>query len=127
MRNSVVRKRGDSPAGRNLVKFIRHFVASILADGEPSVAKAARAAGMSVRTLQRRLLDLGLTYHELLNEVRLEKAMQLLVRSDLTIAGVARALGYSHAAHFSRAFKRWTGEMPSAFRQRMRKACKRRS
>ena len=37
MRNSVVRKRGDSPAGRNLVKFIRHFVASILADGEPSV------------------------------------------------------------------------------------------
>ena len=125
MRNSVVRKRSAPRAGHCLVDLVRLHIASTLADGEPTIAKAAQAANMSVRTLQRRLLDVGLTYHQLLNEVRLEEAMRLLVRSEVSVTECSVALGYAHPAHFTRAFKRWTGEMPSAFRLRLRKACRR--
>ena len=124
-RKKIVCKRRASRSGRDLTKFVRRFITSSLADGEPTIARAAEAAEMSVRTFQRRLLDVGLTYHQLLNEVRLETAMRLLVRSELSIAETARALGYSDPAHFTRAFKRWTGEAPSTFRQRLRQGCRR--
>lgn len=84
---------------------------------------------MSVRTLQRRLLDFGLTYSQLLDQVRLETALRLLERSEASLAEAslaeaALALGYSDPAHFTRAFVRWTGEAPSAVRHRMRQACR---
>ena len=121
-----MRKRRASAAGRCLASYVRRFIASSLADGEPTVARAAEAAGMSVRTLQRRLLDADLTYHQLLNEVRLVTAMRLLIGPEMSVAEIALALGYSDSAHFSRAFKRLTGEAPFALGQRLRRACRRR-
>jgi len=105
--------------------LVRHWIASSLAGGDPTVARAAEAAGMSVRTLQRRLMDFGLTYRQLLDEVRLEMACGLMERSEANLAETAVALGYSDPAHFTRAFERWTGEAPSAFRHRIRQAHRR--
>ena len=98
---------------------VRRWIASSLADGSSNISRAAEAAGMSVRTLQRRLGDLGLTYARLRDEVRLETACRLLDESEVNVAQAALALGYSDPAHFTRAFTRWTGSTPRAYRRRI--------
>jgi AraC-like DNA-binding protein len=71
---------------------------------------------LSPRTLQRRLHHAGLTYAQLIAEARRSSAERLLADRSCTIADVARSLGYSDPAHFTRAFQRWTGVTPRAFR-----------
>ncbi len=121
----IADKSSASDAGRDLTTFVRRFIASSLAVGEPTIGEAAAAADLTRRTLQRRLKDAGYTYRQLVEEVRFGTAIRLLVRPGTNLVGIARALGYSDPAHFTRAFRRWTGETPSAFRQRLRQARRR--
>jgi AraC-like DNA-binding protein len=72
--------------------------------------------GTSVRTLQRRLRATGLTYTEIAQRARCAEAQRMLKDWRPRIGDIARALGYSDAAHFTRAFQRWTGQTPRAFR-----------
>jgi AraC-like DNA-binding protein len=78
--------------------------------------RIAKRMNMSVRTLKRKLEADGTTYSELLDEQRRAKAMLLLRRPDLAVEEIAARLGYSDAANFTRAFRRWTGITPKAFR-----------
>lgn len=75
----------------------------------------ARELAMSPRTLKRRLADEGASYSALLEERRKLQSFELL-RSDLSVDQVAEQLGYSDAANFTRAFRRWTGKTPRQFR-----------
>ncbi len=75
---------------------------------------------MSVRSLQRRLLEIGLTHRRLLDEVRFEAACHMLERTETSLAQIASNLGYADPANFTRAFERWTGQTPSAYRRRSR-------
>jgi AraC-like DNA-binding protein/transposase-like protein len=70
---------------------------------------------MSTRTFKRKLEEQGTSYSKLLEELRRARATELL-RSELSIAEIAERLGYSDAANFTRAFRRWTGQSPRAFR-----------
>jgi AraC-like DNA-binding protein len=72
---------------------------------------------MSVRTLQRRLAKEGLTYSQLITRIRYNRAVQLLQDSSLKIIEISEELGYEDHAHFTRAFKRWTGLSPREFRR----------
>ena len=99
-----------------LVASIEAFVASMLGVEPPRIDLAAEAAGLNSRTLQRRLAEVGVTYAELVSHTRLELARERLIASDEKIVDVALALGYADAAHFTRAFKRWTGVAPVAYR-----------
>lgn len=85
------------------------------------IEDAASSLGLSVRTLQRRLAEAGLSYTALRNQVRLEKASRLIDDSDARLIDVAYQLGFSDPSHFTRAFKSWTGLAPRQFRQRMRR------
>lgn len=69
--------------------------------------------GMSRRTLQRRLSDENFTFRELLEQLRMERALELLKESSASITEIAFALGYDDATSFSRAFRRHTGRPPS--------------
>ena len=71
----------------------------------------------SVRTLQRRLADLDTTFSEVVEEARMKSANQLVTQSDYSLKQIASQLGYSEQAHFTRAFRRWNGVTPSAFRR----------
>ncbi len=84
----------------------------------PSMALIAAELCMSERTLHRRLADENTGYRQLADEVRANVAAALL-SSDLTVEEAGRRLGYAEVAAFSRAFVRWTGELPSAYRRRM--------
>lgn len=90
---------------------------SYLRESYPSIQLAAEIAQMSVRTLQRRLTDEGLSYSQLITRFRYEKAIQLLQDSSLKIIEVSHELGYEDPAHFTRAFKQWTGLSPREFRR----------
>jgi AraC-like DNA-binding protein len=62
----------------------------------------------------------GINFTRLGNGERLVRAVHLLASSDMKITDVAHGLGYSDHAHFTRAFRRWTGMPPRAFRRRAR-------
>jgi AraC-like DNA-binding protein len=82
----------------------------------PSMREAAAELHLDERTLHRRLASEGTSFRKLEAEVREALAVELLSRNGLTVEEVARRLGYSEVAAFSRAFKRWTGTPPSTVR-----------
>jgi len=84
----------------------------------PTIDNTARRVGMPVRTLQRRLKESGLSYSELVEQTRYELACRLLDMPGAKMAAVARALGYNDPSSFSRAFRRWMGMSPRAYRSR---------
>jgi len=106
--------RASIPGG--LVESIEAFIGSLLAIEPPRIELVAEAAGLNPRTLQRRLAEAGATFAGLVARTRLERARQRLIASDERIVDVAFAVGYADAAHFTRAFKRWTGLAPLAYR-----------
>lgn len=79
----------------------------------------ASQLGISERTLHRRLVADGYSYRQLDERVRRNMAERLLVDSSLGLESIAQQLGYSEAAGFSRAFKRWTGYSPDQWRRRL--------
>ncbi len=84
--------------------------------GFPSLQVTARLFHMTPRTLHRRLLDEGTSFRELLEEVRHTLAIEHLKAGRFSIEEIAYTLGYSDLANFRRAFRRWEGVPPSAFR-----------
>jgi AraC-like DNA-binding protein len=72
---------------------------------------------MSERSLQRRLAEHGLRFARLVEEARFEAAQRLLREPGRKIVDVSLALGYTDSANFTRAFRRWAGVPPQAFRQ----------
>lgn len=85
--------------------------------GAPTADAVALAMKMSGRTLQRRLEDEGVRFSSLVDEVRERVARRLLKDPALALAEIGYRLGFSDLATFSRAFKRWTGVPPGAFRR----------
>ncbi|HKU40545.1 MAG TPA: AraC family transcriptional regulator ligand-binding domain-containing protein [Polyangiales bacterium] len=81
-----------------------------------SPRQLARSLGMAERTLKRRLAELGTSYTQLLEAERQARAIALL-RGEASVDHIADQLGYSDAANFTRAFRRWTGKSPRAFRR----------
>jgi AraC-like DNA-binding protein len=79
----------------------------------------ATRINLSERTLRRRLGKLDTSFRTVSDAARYAKAKELLARPGTTIAEVAQAVGYSDARAFRRAFKRWSGELPVDYRERV--------
>jgi AraC-like DNA-binding protein len=90
------------------------------ADGMPSLVELAKDLRMSPRTLKRRLAEHDTTYSTLRDDVRRQRALLLLDNRGLAIGDVAAKLGYSELPNFTRAFRKWTGMTPLAYRERER-------
>jgi AraC-like DNA-binding protein len=99
------------PAG--LREQVQEELLGQLRAGKPDPDALARALRMSGRTLRRRLLAIGSSYRELLDEVRRQEAMRLLQGGDLPVGEAAQRLAFDDASSFARAFRRWTGVSPS--------------
>lgn len=74
---------------------------------------------LSSRTLKRRLREHQLSFQQLLDEVRRSDSMRLLRDGNLKVEEVARRVAYADPANFTRAFRKWTGITPSAYRARL--------
>jgi len=85
------------------------------------IRATARALAVSTRTLTRKLAEAGTSYSAMLDDALRERAMDLLAGS-LSVDAIAEQLGYADQRNFARAFRRWTGQAPSAFRRAARHA-----
>jgi AraC-like DNA-binding protein len=110
------------PRGPDLVERTRRAIGGRLRGREPTLEGVARELGMSERSLQRHLRDLGYTFNGLADEVRAATAHLYLGQPDMALAEVAYLLGFADQSAFHRAFKRWTGVTPKQARLRALRA-----
>ena len=96
----------------------RAVIARRLGEGDVELAAVAAKLKLSTRTLQRKLQDAGLSFSQLVDQVRQELAERYLADSTLDLVDIAFLLGYSEQSAFTRAYKRWTGRAPAAVRGR---------
>jgi AraC-like DNA-binding protein len=106
------------PASDSLVSRVRRAASDLMATGSVGPAAVAARLGVSPRTLQRRLADEGTTLEKVLDTLRCELAARYLREERMSIAEAALLLGYSEPSAFHRAFRRWTGTTPDAWRCR---------
>jgi AraC-like DNA-binding protein len=83
----------------------------------PTLATVARQLGTTPRTLRRQLQIQDTSFRQLSNELRVHIALRYLRETKMTTEDIAFALGFSDAANFRHAFRRWTGRTPNEFRQ----------
>lgn len=104
------------PKVHSFADRVRTLLASELKGGNPSADNMAEKLRMSKRTLARRLAAEGTSHKALLDDLRASLARRYLADASLAISEVAFLLGFSEPSAFHRAFKRWTGQTPTAFR-----------
>jgi len=84
----------------------------------PSAEQVSQKAGLSARTLSRRLKQQGTSFQQLVNEVKIQRAINYLQTTEMSIEEVATLMGFSDSANFRRAFVNLTGMLPSHYRRR---------
>jgi AraC-like DNA-binding protein len=104
----------------DFLSTLQGAIVSSMHQGDPSIGCVATRLGLTSRTLQRRLESDGLVFQKVLEDLRHEMALRYLDSSRLSITEVSQLLAYADASAFGRAFRRWTGHSPAAFRQRQR-------
>lgn len=102
-----------------LLRNLRSTLSANLAGNRLTLEQAAESLRLPPRTLQYRLEHLGLSFREVLDQVRRQHAEHLLRNPRVSLAETAFLLGYSDQANFQHAFKRWLGESPGEYRARM--------
>ena len=100
----------------DFVGAVRQVTEMMLLQGHSKIEVVAEACGLSTRTLQRRLTELGLNYVQLVKDTRINMAAQWLKTNDITVNEIAHNLGYTDPSNFTRAFRQQTGLSPQAFR-----------
>lgn len=110
----------ELPAVDTFSGRVRRVLAEELRHGEPTVARLTARLRVSDRTLHRRLRQETTTVHGLLDEVRSQLARRHLEDDKESLAEISFLLGFSDARAFHRAFKRWTGKTPAAYRDAWR-------
>ena len=110
-------KRGEPDAVDDLKADVLSVLRRQIVTGPLTLARTAAAFRIADRTFARRLEHNGLTHAALVEQVKYETARSLL-RSNVRLAEISAVLGYAEAGVFTRAFKRWSGETPKAWRLR---------
>lgn len=104
------------PVSRRLLQLL----AKRLQGASPALPEMASALAMSPRNLQRALRDERTSFQALLDHARRELALRHLATPEGSAAEVAFLLGFADASAFTRAFRRWTGATPGAWRAQQR-------
>lgn len=81
------------------------------------VEEIATLLGISAQTLRRRLREEGNGFQEIKDSVRKESAIDQLLNTGRTANEIAESIGFSEPSAFHRAFKKWTGTTPGAYRE----------
>jgi AraC-like DNA-binding protein len=98
-------------------RALQRVLLRLLAEGEPTLERAAAVLHLSPRTLQRRLAKQGFSWQQWLDRNREQLARQYLGDRALGLSDIALLLGFSEQSAFNRAFKRWTGLPPGKYRR----------
>ena len=126
--NPELARHNDAILLRHLARLDRESVANrvhaqlleLLPQGEPSQEKIAGRLNLSLRSLQRRLAAEDTSFKSILNTTRRELALSYIEDPAYPISEVTFLLGFADTSSFSRAFRRWTGQSPVAYRESLR-------
>jgi len=110
----------EMPSDDFVVRVERAVLARLSA-GPPTVELTARALGMSTRTLQRRLGEVGENFVGVVDRVRQDVARHCLESEDVKLDSIAAAVGFTDVRSLRRAAQRWFGSSASAVRSERRK------
>ena len=103
-------------AQKTLHEQAKGILKQLLAGQRPRIQDLAKELHLSTRTLQRRLIEEGVTFQRLLDEARRELARHYLLHSSRELNETAYLLGYEDANSFFRAFHHWEGTSPGQWR-----------
>lgn len=117
---------GSQPAD-DLAGQIREILPAMILAGDATLAELAARLGLGERSLNRRLAAQGRSARALIAEARCALARQLLQDTHMPANEVGERLGYANPSAFTRAFKRWTGKAPAAWREAQRRKARRRA
>lgn len=106
-------------ARQDFLHTVEQALGGLLEQGDASLDALAERLGRTPRSLRSELSALGTSFKEVLAGYRERLARRLLARTQEPIDQIIYLTGFSEPAAFTRAFKRWTGETPTAFRKRM--------
>jgi AraC-like DNA-binding protein len=108
----------DQQLSTKFSDHLRRVIVAGMGSSEPSIETAAAALAMSRCMLNRRLRQENMTFRDVVDEVRLTLAQELLETTEASVSDIAHQLPYSETSVFIRAFRRWTGHSPGAWRLR---------
>ncbi|MCL1130691.1 AraC family transcriptional regulator, partial [Shewanella sairae] len=81
----------------------------------PSMELLAEQQNISARTLRRRLASANTSYQKLVDQVRCQMAIDLILTSDYSIEAISDLMGFGEVSHFRQSFKHWIGYPPGHF------------
>lgn len=113
VKHYIARIEAAHPA--QLESRVRALIRQLLPLGQCSMGQLASVLGVEPRTLQRRLSEKGLSYRRILNEEREQLARRYLDESEVSLRHLADLLGFEEQSVFSRSFRQWTGQTPTAY------------
>jgi len=101
-----------------LIKRVERELGGLMESGELSLGAVAQRLGRNPHTLRNDLARAGTNFNALVANYRERLARRLLSQTQESLDQIIYLTGFSEPAAFTRAFKRWTGETPIAYRQR---------
>ncbi len=128
MADPVAQRLSEEQCKRNLTEIqgsrtFGQLIRDMIVDEDQhfsTLDEVAAKLHMTARTLQRYLARESLSFHDLVADMRRQRAQQLLQEGKLSIQEIADVLGYADATNFTRAFKQWTQESPREYQQRIK-------
>jgi len=111
----------EARTGTDFPARVRAVIENLLAAGDCSIERVAAIFAVHRHTLYRRLREHDTSFEAILDETRSHLATRMLAETPLAVGEVATALGYGSAGSFVRAFVRWHGSPPGAWRELRRK------
>jgi len=96
---------------------VSQYLLELIPVKKTSIEDVATRMAIGVRTLQRKLNEENVSFHELLNDVRKELALHHLAGQQLSISEISYLLGFAEPSVFHRSFKKWTGQTPKDYQQ----------
>jgi len=107
---------GSPERGETLIDRVRGTVRRTLPHGAPTLEEVASDLHLAPSAIRRALAGEGLGFREAIDAIRFELARHYLAQRHLPLSEIALLLGYSELSAFSRAFTRWSGTSPRAYR-----------
>ena len=107
------------PRAASFVERVANVTLTLMRGGVCSPEQAADALGIHERTMQRRLKAEGSGFEKIMDDVRREMAEKLLAQPKVSLSQIAHMLDYADSSAFSKSARRWFGEAPGVYRNRL--------